>query len=230
MQMNLFDEGEGPEAQRAREIYLTLKSASHTWETTAVQETRKTGNPFRTLIASMLSARSREEQTREATEALFSLADNPTDMGKLSREQIETAIDPVQYHERKAGYVLEICAMLDEQGGEVPRTVDDLTKLPGVGWKSAVLTLWIAFEIADEICVDVHVARIGKRLGFVPESMKSPEAISRKLMKSVPQEFWGQWNPLMVRFGREVCFYDVPQCSVCPVFELCPRVGVGKHV
>src|SRR5690606_31722885 len=101
MQMNLFDDDDSPEMQRARAIYERLYEASDQWETTAVQETRESGNPFRTLIASMLSARSREEQTREATEALFSLADNPLEMSQLSQEQIEKAIHPVQYHERK---------------------------------------------------------------------------------------------------------------------------------
>lgn len=229
MQMSLFDSEDANETERARRIYEILSEASVDWATTAVQETRESGNPFRTLIASMLSARTREEETREASEALFKLADEPDEMKNLSLAQVTEAIKPVQYHERKAGQILEISRMLSEQGGEVPHTVEALTQLPGVGWKSAVLTLWIAFGIADEITVDVHVARIGKRLGFVPESMKSPEVISKKLMGIIPKDLWGPWNPLMVRFGKEVCFYDVPNCSGCPVYDLCPRVGVGKH-
>jgi endonuclease-3 len=211
----------------AETVFERLNAIADRWERTAVQETRDLQDPFRTLIAAMLSARTREEATRTATNNLFQLADTPQAILQLSDDDILKAIQAVTYPEPKVAYVRGICQKLvDEFAGHVPRKLTDLTSLPGVGWKTAVLTQWIAFEIAEEICVDVHVARIGKRLGLVQPATQQPPRVSQELMQVVPERLWGVWNPLMVRFGREICRPTRPQCKVCPLNDLCPKIGV----
>lgn len=213
---------------RAQTVFERLNAtAKGKWERTAVQETRDRRDPFRTLISSMLSARTREEDTRTATNNLFTLAKTPEAMAQLSEQQIHTAIRMVTYPEPKVGYVQQLSQQLvGEHDGEVPRDLASLTALPGVGWKTGVLTQWIAFGIAEEICVDVHVARIGKRLGLVDRKTKAPQKVSRELMAIVPEDIWGPWNPMMVRFGREVCYPQKPNCTACPLNDICPKIDV----
>jgi endonuclease-3 len=226
----MFDEFfKAGEQERCQEIYerLSAKAAEDNWERTAVQEAVDFGNPLRVLISAMLSARTREESTRKATNNLFSLASNAEEILKLSDEQIMEAIRMVTYPEPKVLYVRGICQkIISEHSGEVPKTLEALSDLPGVGWKTGVLTQWLAFGIAEEICVDVHVARIGMRLGLVNPKTKQPEKVSKELMKSVPETLWGPWNPMMVRFGREICLFDKPRCLICPLNDICPKVGV----
>lgn len=214
------------EIERAHETMRRLNPAVVEREKTAVEAVRR--QPFRALIGSMLSARTREEDTREGLRALFTLADTPEKMMQLSYDEVLKAIRCVTYPEPKANYVLGISRILAERGGVVPQTVAELTTLPGVGWKSAVLTLWMAYGIAEEICVDVHVGRIGQRLGFVNPRTKVPEKISKELMAVVPRELWGPWNPTMVSFGRATCYPTIPACPRCPLKDICPKVGVTK--
>jgi len=214
--------------QRTAEIFRRLNEAADgRWETTAVQETRQLRDPFRTVVSSMLSARTREEDTRRATNNLFTMAQTPAEMLNLSDEQLREAIRMTTYWENKVRYLRGLCEQLvRDHDGEVPRDLESLMALPGVGWKTATLTQWIAFGIAEEICVDVHVARIGKRLGLVNPKTKQPRKISHELMPQIPREIWGPWNPMMVRFGREVCFPNRPNCPGCPLNDICPKVGV----
>jgi endonuclease III len=212
------------DAERARDIFQRLNPPLIPREQTAVET--YSNQPFKILIASMLSARTREEDTGVAMDRLFALADTPDKMRLLSYETVLAAIHNVTFPEPKARNVIKIAEMLIEMGGEVPRTVEELTVFPGVGWKSAVLTLWIAYHLDPEICVDVHVGRIGKRLGMVNPKTNDPQKISRELMAIVPRDIWGPWNPTMVIFGRNICYPVKPACPVCPINELCPKVGV----
>ncbi|MBZ0301949.1 MAG: endonuclease III [Anaerolineae bacterium] len=213
------------EDERIREIYRRVSAAAEHWPTTTLDHYR--GQPFKALIAGMLSAQTREEQTLQAAETLFALADNPADMLKLSDEQILAAVRPVTYYQNKARFVRDICQRLVAvDGGVVPRDLDQLVQYRGVGWKVAVLTRQVAFDIHDDITVDVHVNRISKRLGMVRADTKQPEKINEELKQVMPREFWPRWNSLMVQFGREVCKPTYPQCATCFLFELCPRIGV----
>ncbi len=212
---------------RVREIYKRVSEAAENWPTTTLDHYHR--QPFKALIAGMLSAQTREEQTLQAAETLFALADNPYDMLKLSDEQILKAVRPVTYYESKARYVREICERLVQvDGGEVPSDLDKLTAYRGVGWKVAVLTRQVAFDIHDDITVDIHVNRVGKRLGLVNPATKQPEKINEELKLILPREFWARWNPLMVQFGRIICQPTYPQCAKCFLYELCPRIGVIK--
>ena len=213
------------EEQRIREIYQGLSQAAENWPITTLDHYQ--GQPFKALIAGMLSAQTREEQTLEAAETLFALADNPSGMLKLSDEQILAAVHPVTYYQNKAHFVRAIChRLLEVDGGQVPQTVEALMAYQGVGWKIAVMTLQVGFDIHDDITVDVHVNRIGKRLGLVDPAIKEPSQINDALKAVLPREFWPRWNPLMVIFGREICQPTYPQCARCFLFELCPRVNV----
>ncbi|MAS34917.1 MAG: endonuclease III [Anaerolineaceae bacterium] len=213
------------EEDRIREIYHRVSEAAEHWPTTTLDYYH--GQPFKALIAGMLSAQSREEQTLKAAETLFALADNPEDILKLTDRQILEAVRPATYYESKAKYVREICQRLVEiDGGVVPSELDKLVQYRGVGWKVAVLTRQVAFDIHDDITVDVHVNRISKRLGLVDPSIKQPEKINEALKQVMPREFWARWNSMMVQFGREVCKPTYPQCATCFLRELCPQIGV----
>lgn len=212
---------------RIHEIYEGIRKAAVNWYPTTLSH--YVGQPFQALIAAMLSAQTREENTLAAMNNLLKLADNPADMLQLSNEQIRKAISPVMYYESKQRYLRDICEQLVANHGEVPRTVEELMEYKGVGWKVAVLTLAIAYGIHDEITVDVHVARIGKRMGLVNPATKEPRKISAELMNILPREMWPHWNGLMVQFGREVCKPTYPQCRTCLVRELCPKIGVNTN-
>ncbi len=211
--------------ERVREIYRRIREAAENWPTTSLAYYQ--GQPFKALIAGMLSAQTREEQTLQAAEALFALADNPHDMLRLTDEQIAQAVRPVSYAESKAKYVRDIVQRLVEvDGGVVPSELEKLMAYRGVGWKVAVLTRQVAFDIHDDITVDVHVNRISRRLGLVPPQVKEPVKVNEALKQVLPREFWPRWNPLMVQFGRIICQPTYPQCAKCFLYDLCPRINV----
>lgn len=212
------------EQTRIREIYDRLTHASQKWDKTSLSHFE--GQPFKALIAGMLSAQTREENTTRAADALFALADNAFDMTKLTEAQIAEAIRPVMYWENKVRYVQDIAQQVAANGGVVPRTIEELTQYKGVGWKVAVLTLAVAYGIHEDITVDVHVARIGVRLGLVNPATKQPPKVNEELKQKLPREYWPYWNALMVMFGREICLPRYPRCRACPLNDLCPKIGV----
>ncbi len=213
------------EAERIRTLYERLAALGAGWPPTALSYYER--RPFQALIAGMLSAQTREEQTIAAAQALFALADTPEAMLQLTDEQIKAAIRPVSYYQNKARFVRSIChRLVTVDGGQVPRTLDGLMAYDGVGWKVAVLTLATGYGIHDDITVDVHVARIGKRLGLVNPATHAPPRINEELKQKLPRAYWPSWNHLMVQFGRAICKPTYPQCAACPVSDLCPRVGV----
>ncbi|GAB4517001.1 MAG: endonuclease III [Anaerolineae bacterium] len=213
-----------PTEARVREIYRRLSIAAEHWDKTSLSYFE--GQPFKALIAAMLSAQTREEHTLAAANALFALAETPEAMAQLSPEAITKAIRRVMYWERKVLYVQDIARQVTANGGVVPRTVDELIVYKGVGWKVAVLTLAVGYGIYDDITVDVHVARIGVRLGLVDPGIKQPPKVNDALKQVIPREYWPYWNGLMVQFGREVCLPTYPRCPTCPLRDLCPRIGV----
>jgi endonuclease III len=212
------------ESARVRELYNRISAAAAKWPPTTLSHYE--GQPFKALIAAMLSAQTREEFTLAAMNALFALADTPEGILALSDGQITEAIRPVMYYDSKARYLRDICQRVAENGGVVPKTVDELTQYKGVGWKVAVLTLAVGYGIYDDITVDVHVARISKRLGLVSPDIKQPPKINDALKLVLPRDMWPYWNGLMVQFGRAVCQPTYPQCDACPVRDLCPQTGV----
>ena len=214
------------EATRIREIddrLIRTRDAQH-WEPTSLSHFE--GQPFKALLAAMLSAQTREENTTAAINNLLALADTPEGITQLSDAQIRTAISPVMYFENKVRYVRDITEKVAANGGVVPRTVDELMAYKGVGWKVAVLTLAMGYGINDDITVDVHVARIGIRLGLVKPTTKQPPKVNEELKQVLPRDMWSHWNALMVQFGRAICLPTYPRCKICPLNDICPKVGV----
>ncbi len=183
-----------------------------------------TGDPFRVLIACILSLRTQDTTTGPAAQRLFALADTPKDLLTLSPRTIERAIYPVGFYRTKARVVLGIARdLLERFAGRVPDDIDALLTLNGVGRKTANLVVTMGYN-KPGICVDTHVHRISNRLGYV--RTRSPEETEMALRAKLPRRFWIDYNDLLVGFGQNVCTPISPHCSRCPVRALCRRVGV----
>lgn len=183
-------------------------------------------DPYCVLISTLLSLRTKDDVTLKASVRLFEKADNPADMLKLSAREIETLIFPTGFYRTKAQRILEVSQVLmDKYGGRVPDTVEELLALPGVGIKTANLTLNLGFAI-DAICVDCHVHQISNRMGWI--KTKSPEESEKVLQTVMPRRYWIPLNELLVSYGQEVCTSVSPKCSLCPENSQCPKVGVVK--
>jgi endonuclease-3 len=183
-------------------------------------------DPFRVLLACLLSLRTRDETTFPAAERLFALADTPAGLLRVPRARIERAIFPVGFYRTKARAIHAICrALLERFDGRVPDRIDDLLTLPGVGRKTANLVVTVGFD-KPGICVDTHVHRISNRWGYV--RTRTPEQTEAALRRRLPRRYWIGYNDLLVAFGQHVCQPVSPRCSVCPVRPGCPRVGVRR--
>ncbi len=205
-----------------------LKQSSKRWDaTTIAQVAEETSDPFKILVSTVLSARTKDETTAEASKRLYKLASTPQEMVKLTTNQIEKAIYPVGFYRTKAKNVLSLCQTLIEKYNEkVPDKLEDLMTLKGVGRKTANLVVTMAFQ-KHGICVDTHVHRISNRWGLV--KTKNPKETEFALYKVLPKKYWITYNDLLVSFGQNVCKPISPLCSICPIENLCPKIGVTKH-
>lgn len=186
----------------------------------------KHGNPFQVLIATIISLRTKDAVTLSSSETLFARAKTPYNMLELSEEEIQELIYPAGFYKTKAKTIRSISQQLiDEYGGVVPNNQEELMKLPGVGIKTANLTLNLGFGI-EAICVDCHVHQIANRLGWI--ATKTPEESEKALMEVMPKRFWIPLNELLVRYGQVICTSVSPFCSKCPEEATCPKVGVTK--
>jgi len=184
-------------------------------------------DPFQVLIATMLSAQTRDPVTHAASTRLFRVARTPRTMAKLPVDEIQRLIYPVSFYRNKAVHVRAACEqILSRFGGRVPDTMDALLTLPGVGRKTANLVLILAHRSPDNICVDTHVHRISNRLGWV--ATRTPDETERRLYDVVPRKWWPLVNLYLVTWGQNVCRPVYPRCGVCVVADLCPRIGVRK--
>jgi endonuclease-3 len=187
---------------------------------------RKNATRFQILIATMMSARTKDEVTEIAAERLFTLASNPKDILALSTQKIEKTIYPVGFYKTKAKNILQISRdIIQKYKGKVPDSLEELQTLPGVGLKTAALVLSEGFGI-DEICVDTHVHRISNRLGLV--RTREPKDTYAALKKTLPKKYWRKINFLMVSYGKTVCKPIGPKCSECKLNSLCPKIGIKK--
>ena len=184
-------------------------------------------DPFQVLIATMLSAQTRDPVTAEASGRLFSVARTPEAMARLTIRSIERLIYPVSFYRNKAVHVKRACEqLLTRFGGRVPSTMEDLLTLPGVGRKTANLVLILAHRSDQNICVDTHVHRISNRLGWV--ATRTPEETERALYDVAHRKWWPILNLYLVTWGQNVCRPVYPLCGVCAIRDLCPRIGVEK--
>lgn len=183
-------------------------------------------NPFTVLISCLLSLRTQDKTTGEASARLFRLAKTPRTMAKLPAAKIEQAIYPVGFYKTKAKNIVKICRIIiSEYNGRVPDDIDTLLKLPGVGRKTANLVVTLGYN-KPGICVDTHVHRITNRWGYV--QTKTPEKTEAALRAKLPEGYWMIINDLLVTYGQNICKPISPFCSQCKIYRYCGRVGVNK--
>ena len=212
---------------RIHEIIKELTQAVQAWNVPIVTEiSRRRKDPFKVLISTVLSLRTKDETTAAASGRLYRLAETPEAMLKLTVEQISKAIYPVGFYRTKAENIIEICRDLIRRfDSRVPDELEQLLSLKGVGRKTANLVLTLGYG-KPGICVDTHVHRISNRLGYV--KTKTPEQTEFALREKLPGEYWIIYNDLLVAFGQNLCKPVSPFCSRCPVACWCDRVGI-KH-
>lgn len=210
------------------QIVRTLRKTSRQWDPTAVGKVGEDSrDPFQILISCLISLRTKDQVTGEASARLFSLATTPQAMMALPVHTIAKTIYPAGFYRTKAKTIRELSrSLLERHGGKVPDELDTLLTLKGVGRKTANLVVTMGFG-KPGICVDTHVHRISNRLGIV--TTKTPEQTESALRQVLPRRHWIYYNDLLVSFGQNVCKPISPLCSNCPVIDLCPRIGVGKH-
>ncbi|MEW6146039.1 MAG: endonuclease III [Thermodesulfobacteriota bacterium] len=209
------------------EIIRVLKKEFPKWSVPAVTlEAETSRDPFRVLISTVLSLRTKDETTAEASRRLFALADNPRDMLALGEKEIAEAIYPVGFYRTKAKNICGICReLIDRHGSRVPDDLEELLRLKGVGRKTANLVLTLGYG-KHGICVDTHVHRISNRLGYI--ETRNPYETEMALRKKLPRRYWIDYNSLLVAFGQYICRPLSPKCSICPVEAYCDKIGVGK--
>jgi endonuclease-3 len=184
-------------------------------------------DPFQVLIATMLSAQTRDAVTHAASTRLFKAARTARTLAKLEVDEIERLIYPVSFYRNKARNVKEACRQIVSRfGGRVPATMEELLTLPGVGRKTANLVLILAHRSAENICVDTHVHRISNRLGWAVT--RTPDETEQALYRTAHRKWWPVVNLYMVTWGQNVCRPLYPRCGSCAIADLCPRIGVGR--
>ncbi len=180
-------------------------------------------NPWQLLVATILSAQSTDKMINKLTPALFARWPTPAALAAASQEEVEEAVRQSGFFRNKAKAIRGAAALIAERfGGEVPRTVEELTSLPGVARKTANVVLGNAYRIAFGIAVDTHVGRVARRLELSEHD--DPEKVERDLMAVFPKEEWTDTSHRLVLHGRYVCLARKPRCAECPIAELCPSL------
>ena len=183
-------------------------------------------DPFQILISALLSARTQDATTLAASTRLFAKAPTAEAVSRLRVSQIEKLIYPVSFYRNKAVFVKDAATMIVKKfGGTVPRTMEELMTLPGVGRKTANLVMILAFKGDDNICVDIHVHRISNRLGWV--QTRTPEETEQALYKTLERQWWPIVNLYLVTWGQNMCRPVYPRCQSCALLKACKRVGVS---
>lgn len=208
-------------------LKLVRREIRH-WQEPVVGVVARTSarDPFRILISCLLSLRTKDKTTSEASARLFALAHTPAGLLNLSRRKIERAIYPVGFYRTKAKAIHAICRrLLEVHGGKVPQSIDELITLPGVGRKTANLVVTVGYQ-KPGICVDIHVHRISNRWGYV--KTRTPEETEQALRAQLPKRYWITFNDLLVPYGQNLCQPVSPFCSRCKLITMCDQVGVTR--
>lgn len=185
---------------------------------------KKAADPFVILIGTILSLRTKDETTDKAIKRLFKKAKTPEEMLKLSDEELEQLIYPVGFYRKKAKTIREISkTIIERYNSRVPDELEELLKIKGVGRKTANLVITEGFN-KPGICVDTHVHRISNRLGVV--KTKNPHETEYALRDVLPKKYWNIYNSLLVTFGQNICKPVSPHCTLCPLSDICKRIGV----
>jgi len=213
---------------RDRDIHAAIRILRREvpkWETPIVTLMAETyESPFRVLISCILSLRTQDATTAQASHRLFALADTPEAMLKLTTQKITKLIYPVGFYRTKAKVIHDVCQVLmRDYSGKVPDDIDELLKFKGVGRKTANLVVTLGYR-KPGICVDTHVHRISNRWGYVKTA--TPEKTEFALRDKLPKPYWIEYNDLLVSFGQHLCRPISPVCSQCPIERYCDKKGV----
>ena len=178
-------------------------------------------SPYELLVATMLAAQCTDKRVNMVTPALFAAYPTVSDLAKATEEEVLTHIKSVSYPNSKARHLVQMAQMtVRDFSGQIPCTMEELTKLPGVGRKTANVVLAFAFGQAA-MPVDTHVFRVSHRLGLVPESAKTPEAVEKELVKHFPKEYISRTHHWLLLHGRYICTARKPHCEECPLSTIC---------
>jgi len=204
------------------EVIEILKENYERWNAPVVTlVAQHTNDPFKVLLCALLSTRTRDETTAQVCERLLRRIRTPEDLLEIPTRELEELIYPVGFYRSKARHLRELARiLLEEFGGKVPSTLEELLRLPGVGRKVANLVLADGYGV-PAICVDTHVHRITNRWCLV--KTKTPYETERKLMEILPKEYWIVINRLLVAFGQKICTPQKPKCSACPIESYCGK-------
>jgi endonuclease III len=184
----------------------------------------QTKDPFKILVTTILSARTKDTTTSEVVQNMFEYVHTPEDLDKYTIDELEEMIYPVGFFRNKAVHLKKLPQVLKEKfHNKVPQEIDELLELPGVGRKTANLVRAVAFK-KPAICVDVHVHRISNRLGYV--NTTQPQETEMKLREILPGKYWINYNSYLVAFGQNHCTPRNPKCSTCPIYDECGRIDV----
>jgi endonuclease-3 len=208
-------------------IIKRLKTVYKQWDVPIVTLiSNRSHDPFRILIATILSQRTKDAVTAQASERLFKAASTPKGIADMPVRRIQDIIYPVGFYRVKAGRIRVVAqAISGRYNGVVPDTIEELVKLPGVGRKTANLVVGLGYR-KPSICVDTHVHRISNRFGYI--KTKTPFETEMVLRKTLPKQYWIIYNDLLVALGQAICHPVSPKCSLCPVTEYCMKIGVKR--
>lgn len=182
-------------------------------------------SPFQLLVATILSAQCTDERVNLVTPALFTRYPDARSLAAAKLADVEQLIRSTGFYHAKAVNLIGMAnAVMQEHGGELPRTLEELVELPGVGRKTANVLLGTAFGLASGVVVDTHVKRITQLLGLTTATQ--PEKIEQDLIALLPQSEWILFSHRLIHHGRQICVARRPQCQACPLLKDCPRVGL----
>ena len=208
-------------------VYSTLEKQMESLKVPVVELIDiQTKDPFKVLLATMLSARTQDATTAKACKRLFTKVSTPKDLERISQVELQKLIYPVGFYKTKAKHLKQLPHVLKEKfNSKLPSTVEELIYLPGVGRKTANLVVAVGFH-KPAIAVDIHVFRISNRLGYV--KTKTPLETEIVLRKKLPKKYWLKYNMFLVAHGQSICRPITPLCSKCAIRPYCNRVGVTK--
>lgn len=211
---------ESPAAERIHEIIRRLRLAHPDARCELTHQ-----DPWQLLVATILSAQCTDERVNKVTPVLFARFPTPKDMADADRAEIEEIIRPTGFYRNKARFLHETAQRIAyDYDGQIPPDMQHLLKLPGVARKTANVVLGVGFNIAEGVVVDTHVKRISNRLGLTKHSQ--PQKIEQDLMALVPPEDWIDFSHLLIFHGRRICKARKPDCSNCPLQDLCPSAAL----
>ncbi len=205
-----------------------LRKECNRWEQAIVtQYANLDHDPYKILISTLISLRTKDKVTHKASDRLFNKAPNPYIMNKLTEEEIKKLIYPAGFYKTKAKKIKDISKkLIEEYNGVVPDNINELMKFKGIGRKTANLVVILGYD-KPGICVDTHVHRITNRWGYV--NTKNPDKTEKALREKLPKEYWKEINDLLVVYGQNLCKPMSPFCSKCKIEFYCDKIGVDKH-